>query len=349
MKSHATRASSKSAGAHIMSVYAASALEYLRAQGHDPAPLVRELELPDVVGPLPALPITVRTERKLTRRIERLLSDPFFGLRMVTSRPPGSFGAFEFALRNAPNLQGALERLISYPERATPEGFVRDCFLLAERPEGAIFTFHAVGDPATLAWHRPKEEYLLGLVVGLVRQVVDEEWKPLATGFASPAPPDLGPLPQVFGEIQYGRPEASLYIDRETLLAPFPAADNQLLEVLDRYVEQLAPCRPSALTERVRQLLSERLHKGAPTIDEIASALRMSRRTFQRRLEASGTTYETVLTELRRHLAQLYLQDPGRSVAEVSYLLGYSDSRAFVRAFKGWTGVTPGGYRIRAG
>jgi AraC-like DNA-binding protein len=67
----------------------------------------------------------------------------------------------------------------------------------------------------------------------------------------------------------------------------------------------------------------------------------LSRQTLYRRLRSEGVTFETVLNELRRSLTVDYVRNGRIPVSEVARLLGYSESAAFSRAFKRWTGVTP--------
>ena len=67
--------------------------------------------------------------------------------------------------------------------------------------------------------------------------------------------------------------------------------------------------------------------------------------TLQRRLQGEGTAYQVVKDELRRDIAIDLLGDSTRSVAEVAGLVGFQETSAFHRAFKKWTGVSPGAYR----
>jgi AraC-like DNA-binding protein len=60
-----------------------------------------------------------------------------------------------------------------------------------------------------------------------------------------------------------------------------------------------------------------------------------------RRLKREGTTFEAVLAGLRRRLADDYLGKRRLSVAETSYLLGFSEPAAFSRAYRRWTGRSP--------
>ena len=80
-------------------------------------------------------------------------------------------------------------------------------------------------------------------------------------------------------------------------------------------------------------------------VDALARKLGMSSRTLQRRLTEEGTTFRRLLNEVRRRLATTYLMTPGVGIAEVAFLLGFSDVPAFHRAFRAWTGQAPGAYR----
>ncbi len=73
----------------------------------------------------------------------------------------------------------------------------------------------------------------------------------------------------------------------------------------------------------------------------------MSARTLSRRLDVEGTTYEDVVDELRRSLALQYLKDPGMSLSQIAWLLGYEGSTSFSHAFKRWTGHSPSVARKR--
>ena len=83
------------------------------------------------------------------------------------------------------------------------------------------------------------------------------------------------------------------------------------------------------------------------SLEVVAERLGMSARTLQRKLHASGTSHQELLDEMRRDLAVRYLREPGMAVCEVAYLLGFSESSAFHRAFKRWTGTTPSEFRRR--
>ena len=98
---------------------------------------------------------------------------------------------------------------------------------------------------------------------------------------------------------------------------------------------------------RARAAIIRRLPDGEPRRTEIASMLEMSERTLQRRLEAEGTSFQHLLDDTRRELAQQYLGQFDMSLAEATYLLGFGDKSTLVRACKRWFGTSPRHYRIR--
>lgn len=69
---------------------------------------------------------------------------------------------------------------------------------------------------------------------------------------------------------------------------------------------------------------------------------------MQRKLQELGTSYYTLLDEMRRELSIYYLQEEHIAISEVAFLLGFLETSAFHRAFRRWTGVSPGEFRRTA-
>jgi AraC-like DNA-binding protein len=105
--------------------------------------------------------------------------------------------------------------------------------------------------------------------------------------------------------------------------------------------------RTASMRDRVRASLLELLPSGQNSVDEVARRLALSKRSLQRHLNDEGSHFLDILNDTRRHLAEHYLTRSELAPAEISFLLGYRDSNSFQRAFKSWTGATPGGLRRR--
>lgn len=87
---------------------------------------------------------------------------------------------------------------------------------------------------------------------------------------------------------------------------------------------------------------------GVPSLAGVARGLSVSVRTLQRRLEQEETTFECAVDDVRRERALKLLGSSEVAIAEVSWLLGYSEQSAFTRAFRRWTGVPPAAWRRRS-
>lgn len=127
---------------------------------------------------------------------------------------------------------------------------------------------------------------------------------------------------------------------------PFLAFLGEVAKAIEsRPPRQPAKSPPSRLRAQLERRLEAQLESGDIGIDRIARDLGKSRQTLYRRLKAEGTTYEQILDGLRRRLALRLVRDEGLSVKEAAYRLGFSDPAAFSRAFKRWTGTSPGEMR----
>ncbi len=111
--------------------------------------------------------------------------------------------------------------------------------------------------------------------------------------------------------------------------------DHLLIDVV-RKMRSLPGC--------IRQLL-QNTHGQFPTLEDMANCLHLSPRTLCRRLSEHDTSYQALLNEVRKQRALEYLTGRRWSVEKVANQLGFSDASNFRRAFKQWTGLTPGAVR----
>jgi AraC-like DNA-binding protein len=167
------------------------------------------------------------------------------------------------------------------------------------------------------------------------------------------APPDAAARAEhlrLFGVApRYGRAVNALEIPGPTAARPVPSADPLLSRIVVRHAEALLAERPAAaetVAVKVRRMMAEQLGDGG-SLAVISAQLRMSERSLQRRLADEGFTFDGLLEDLRRELALRYLADEKVAIAEIAYLLGYSEPSAFHRAFKRWMGTTPAQARQR--
>jgi AraC-like DNA-binding protein len=97
-------------------------------------------------------------------------------------------------------------------------------------------------------------------------------------------------------------------------------------------------------TARVRDIVRRNLDD-MPELNNVAAMLDVHSQTLRRRLSAEGATFKEIKNQVRRDTALHFLGKQGLSIEEIAHRAGFSESSAFIRAFKGWTGVTPYTYR----
>ena len=100
-----------------------------------------------------------------------------------------------------------------------------------------------------------------------------------------------------------------------------------------------------ALVDRIMAqahgLIAQRLGDGELELSHVASALHVSPRTFQRKLQEHGESFTQLVDGVRKEMAERYLEDASLSLTDIAFLLGYSEQSAFARAYKRWTGHAP--------
>lgn len=149
-------------------------------------------------------------------------------------------------------------------------------------------------------------------------------------------------------DIDYESEFNSLYFSKTLLEETLPTANPELARANDQVViEYLRKFDQGDIVSKVRAIIIECLPSGSPSQDKIAAAVHMSARTLQRKLVDKQTSYKHLLDEIRQELAKQYLREKGRTIGEVTYLLGFSEPSNFTRSFKRWTGITPAEYQAQ--
>lgn len=305
--------------------------------------LRRELGLPEDVEKVAEVVLPFDRLDGLLARAAEASRIAAFGLRLAERFPRGGYGVLEYACRTAPTVRAALERLVRYVcllnelvsvrlEESGDEAIIEQRF-----PEGVLPAHGHLG-----------EFFVATLLVG-ARTLADAACVPRRAWFVAEGSPDEGALRAFLGtrELGFGRRGNGVALPRAFLDRPLRGADPALLALLDRQAEQLLGGQPARgrTAELVRRRVLAAFAHGLPSVTEIAAELGMSARTLQRRLGEEGASFAGVMDDVRHELAVRYVGEKGRPLGEIAFLLGYAELSPFLRAFKRWTGKTPGALR----
>lgn len=126
-----------------------------------------------------------------------------------------------------------------------------------------------------------------------------------------------------------------------TLSQKISDADSELHRVLQEHLSTIRESFPDSYPDQISYLIRQALFTGDCSIDKVAGYLSITPRTLQRRLKQEGTSYKTLLEEVRFNISTRYLRESGASMTTLADMLGYSELSAFSNAFKKKTGLSP--------
>ena len=278
----------------------------------------------------------------LYEKAAELTGDVNFGLHIGESVALSAFDVVGYCALNSSTLGAAFARVARYHSIWT---------------DGALFTLETAGDTSAIVYRyadtsiletRQDSEMTLATVTKLCRQIATPDFAPTTVEFQHAAPADVSEHQRLFNcPLKFAARENRLSFPSSFLSLPIAKADASLCALLDRHAEELLTKYPprDSLIDQVRNLIADEFRGGEPSLERIAEHLGLTPRTLQRKLQELGTSYNDVLDQMRRQLAMRYLREPQMAICEVAYLLGFSESSSFHRAFKRWTGVTPKEFR----
>jgi AraC-like DNA-binding protein len=329
----------------LSTVVVRALLDALRSAGGDPRQLLDELGLrPEMLEPVEGrLPISVAF--RIFERAPELARDELFCLKAASAIPLGALEVFDFATRSSATLGEAFERTVRY------YALIDDRTELSIERHGSVATVLGRNRSEPFA-PRSATELMFAMILARGEQLTGQPVPVLGVKFRADPPADPSGHERFFGAaVEFSQPHDELAFEASYLERPCATGDPALARFFDRhatsYLTRLSG--PATFIGDVKRALAEGLSGSVPTLAATASRLAMSERTLQRRLRESQTSYSELVDQVRSGLAAEVLANQNVSIGEVGYLLGFSDTSAFYRAFRRWQGKTPADFRRRAG
>jgi len=326
----------------VASTYLSAALETCISQGCAEADLLEVIPsgreaLEDVL-----LRVPVQVYFDLLYKAEDLLGQTGIGLAVGQSFRPTTFLQFGYGLISCSTLREAMTFNRKYQSVNQQLGRAK----LVIEGGSALVEWESEDDPE---YARPAVETVLTGYVGIGKWITwthGDEIKSMRFRHRKPDHSDL--VEKVFEcPVYYDQPKDCLEFDEALVDKAMPASNPSLVKQLSKRLDRvlLSMEDPGSLRLAVYRLIEQSLTTELPNSASIARKLGMSERTLRRRLNDEDQSFRAILAQVRQDVCEIHLSESSRTMVEISQLLGYSEHSAFIRAFRGWFGVTPTEYK----
>jgi AraC-like DNA-binding protein len=305
------------------------------AMGLPPEAALHMLGVPAELLADPAARVPHELAVRAWKEIPEKVNAPTFGLAAAEIAAAAPFDALDHACSHCATLRDALLALVRYQRLLHEANDIR----MEDAAGGLVCLSQRFRIPGGVPDHLSDFITATWLLRGA--RLTGRAPRVARVELTRPIPDDMTDHRRVFpAAIAFGAERNAVWIDAEYLRAPIERADPSLSAVLRRHADDLLAALPpsDSLATAVHRYLLGALGAGPPDVQRAASALGVSTRTLQRKLEEEGTSFKVILDDARRTLAVSYLRDGSRTVSEVAFLVGFSEVSAFSRAFRRWTG-----------
>ncbi len=323
-------------------------LAYAQHRGVDVAPLLAKYGLPrDLLAQTPGKLNVVTPSSVLPALADDLastLKDPHVGLSLSAWLPKGAYGVAEFLARAGPTMRNSFENMTRFSGILSPS----QTFHFEDAGDEARFEHSTPQRPGAMGRHL--QEYTTAVIVKTYVLMAGGR-KPTRAWFVHPRPAELDFSRLVEGvhtpNITFNEATNGFAVEPGVLDEGVVGGDAALYAFLEEHAVAALSSRPKSddLIDKLRHSIREALKQGEPNVERLATRLNMSGRTLQRRLADLKTSFQEVLDLVRFDLSRQYLKDVRLDLSQIAYLLGYSELRAFDRAFRRWADKSPGEWR----
>jgi AraC-like DNA-binding protein len=299
------------------------------------------IELADLGNPDARVPHTA-----IVRALEEavaLFDDPTIGLRAGQLAEQGDYDVLEYAARSASSFgdaMGVMARYMKIMHEAIDVSLAveGDCAFWRVRTTDGVRQPPAINDN------------MVSAACAFSRRNVSVYVPPVEVHLIHPKPSYAEEYEKILEtKTRFGMPWNAVVMRKERLEVPMMRANSDLSMVFEaqarRVLEGLK--QREDIVRRVREQVVTELRAGPANMKKTARRLGFGVATLRRKLEAEGTTFSEIVDDLRRELAEQHLTHGSLTISEVAFLLGFSDVRAFGRAFRRWTGSSPSEYRTK--
>jgi AraC-like DNA-binding protein len=342
MSKIATLADARGEPGTVAICFVSSALQSVRERRLDADGLLKQIGLSPTLLQSPQARVSAKHYGALWRLVAQTLDDEFFGQDSRRMKA-GSFAMMCHSVLSCKTLFQALERSLRF------YSLVLDDIGGSLQRRGHEATL-ILDDRSRAARREFAHEVLLMLLHGVSCWLVGRRIPIQRAQFAYAEPAYSAEYRIMYSTaLSFGAPQTAIVFDASYLDLPIVQNERTVKEFLRIAPENILVKykNGSSLGARIRRRLRQSLPGDLPEFEALAGEMSLTPATLRRRLHEDGTSYQAIKDELRRDIAISHLSHSARSAMDIGLELGFSERSAFHRAFKKWTGASPGEFRRR--
>ncbi len=274
--------------------------------------------------------------------VQPLVNDKTLILEFSKTIKPRAFNLLGIAMEISQHSQGALKRLERFVKYLNSDL----CVALNESPSEVSLKFTELNQtPNNL-----NTLLFVSSQLSVLKQISDQKLKVNSLKLSGMQDERIDCFEDLFNSpVEPSKTGHEIIFHKASAYHPFTFSNSCLTSTLDHMIKNNLPTRhEKPFSGKVKRHILEQQNYSNVDQDQVAEFLNLSKRTLQRKLKEEGVNYLSILDECRQETALNLIPDESISLSELTYLLGFTDASNFSRAFKRWSGSTPGQYRYNS-
>ena len=317
-------------------------LNFAESQGEDTKELVQNLGLEGIGDREEHMRVPLVCYDQLWATLVEKTGNPLLSLKFAQGfSGQGQNHVFYLMILKCCNGLQILEKLCRYHDVMSNHLHLS----IKEEGERVLLVLKSQGTSLT---QRLSVEAFSAVILGLLSHVSKNHILPQRIGFQHQAAGAVADYKKAYGlSPDFSAKENHLVFNRSVILEPLHPSDPKLLLAIESYVQNLLENITGniGLAGRVKEILVDSLGGRLPTLQEVAKKMALSPRGLQQKLALEGSSFRKLVNEVRREMAVYWLREGTMSMGEITFMLGFAEQSAFVRAFHRYEGVAPVKFR----